>query len=47
MLSVFPKKGLLKCALLNIFNKLKCSTTCILYFSVFIYLFIISILYLC
>ncbi|KAL9353426.1 hypothetical protein Peur_056106 [Populus x canadensis] len=40
MLSVFFKEGLLKCALLKIFNKLKCSTQCILYFPVFLIIYI-------
>jgi len=39
MLSIFLKEGLLECALLNIFNKLKSSTTCILYFSVFLIIY--------
>ena len=39
MLSVFLKEWLLKCSLLNIFNKLKSSTTCILYFSVFLIIY--------
>ncbi|KAJ6981130.1 hypothetical protein NC653_024504 [Populus alba x Populus x berolinensis] len=39
MLLVFLKEGLLKCVLLNIFNKLKCSTTCILYFLVFLIIY--------
>jgi hypothetical protein len=39
MLLVFLKEGLLKCALLNIFNKLKCFTTCILYFLVFLIIY--------
>ncbi|KAJ6889868.1 hypothetical protein NC651_023584 [Populus alba x Populus x berolinensis] len=38
MLSIFLKEGLLKCALLKIFNKLKCSTTRILYFLVFFFI---------